>query len=737
MKFQALLFAGLCVVIGQVQAALFSDDEAHNQIRQLRERFSMLEGAGKQQADIIKQQFDLISDLQTQIEVQKTELRKLHGQNEEHLHNLQDTEKRQTNLYSNHEKELLNLRSQYDKLIHNLQDLDKRQTEANKKQASFVLDQQTQLKVHVSQLEESSKQQAEIIKQLESLKQHINAALEQQTQVGVRVSKIEENSKQQGELHKQQISSLSSQQTQLNERMSNLEETGKQQINTLLDQQQAQFKIRISQLEEISKQQINSVLDQQQAEFKATIAPLEESGKQQTQAMLDIQLQIEAQRAEFRKLQGLNEDLDHKLQDVNQRQKDVYTDLDTRIRHFETVSPLELQKQVQALNEELHKLHSHDEEVLTRNLQDIEKRQVEANKQQHNFMLDLQKNIEAQNTEMRSQNEELMHNLQEIEKKQKNFHSDFNNRLRHVETVAVLDLKKKIGTHDDEASMLRDQNEELVHNMQEMEKRQIEISKQQTSSLHKLQTQIDALNMELHKLSSQNEDLLRNLQESKQRQGEASKQQTNAMLDLQTKIDDAQNTELRMLRSQNEELLRNMQDAEKRQKSFYIDMDASLRHFESIVAGTSSVSFASQSAKMAGKVVNGDALEIDTVNMENRAYELAHGHAKVGDYQNAISAFQEFLKKYPESKHVANIHYEMANTYFVLKDYKSALDSYQLLVNKHSSSPNVPDAMLKIADCQHQLKAIVGAKKTLNQIIVKFPGSKIADQAKKRLDILK
>ena len=86
---------------------------------------------------------------------------------------------------------------------------------------------------------------------------------------------------------------------------------------------------------------------------------------------------------------------------------------------------------------------------------------------------------------------------------------------------------------------------------------------------------------------------------------------------------------------------------------------------------------------------------------------------------------------------MANIHYEMANAYFALKDYKSALDSYQLLVNKHSSSPNVPDAMLKIADCQHQLKAIVGAKKTLNQIIVKFPGSKIADQAKKRLDILK
>ncbi len=668
MKFQVLLFAGLCVVIGQAQAALFSDDEAHNQIWQLKERLSTLESAGKQQVETIKQQAHFISDLQTEIDVQKTELRKLHGQNEEYVHNLKDTEKRLTNLYSDHEKSLLSLRGQYEKLMLNFQDAEKRQSEANKKQASFIQDQQAQLKVSLSKIEESSKQQAEA-------------------------------SKNQVEIIKQQTSSLLTKEAQFNERMSHLEEKGKQQLNAMLDQQQAQFKIRIAQIEEISKQQINSILDQQQAEFKVATSRLEESGKQQTQAMLGLQVQIEAQNAEFRKLQGLNEDLDHRLQDANQRQKDVYTDLDTRIRHFEAVSPLELQKQIQALNEELRKLRSHNEEILTHNLQDMEKRQVEANKLQISSMLDLQKNIEAKNTELHSQNEELMHNLQEIEKKQKNFNSDLNSRLRHVETIAVLDLKKKVEAQDDEASQLRGQNEELIHTVQEVEKRQAEISKQQISSVHKLQAQVDALNMELRRLRSQNEDLLRNLQ-----------------------------------------------DAEKRQKDFYIDMDASLRHFESIVAGTSSAPSASQPTKTVGgenapsssfKAVNGNALETDTATMENRAYGLAHGHVKAGNHQNAINAFQEFLKKYPESKHVANIHYEMGNAYFSLKDYKSALDSYRLLVSKYPSSPDVPDAMLSIADSQHQLKALVGAKKTLNQIIAKYPGSKIADQAKKRLDALK
>jgi len=556
MKFQVLLFAGLCVVIGQVQAALFSDDEAHNQIRQLKERLSTLESAGKQQVETIKQQAHFIGDLQTEIDVQKTELRKLHGQNEEHVHNLLETEKRQS--------------------------------EANKKQASFIQDQQAQLKVYLSKIEESSKQQAEA-------------------------------NKNQVEIIKQQTSSLLTKEAQFNEHMSHLEENGKQQLNAMLDQQQAQFKIRISQLEEMSKQQINSILDQQQAKFKISTSKLEEIGKQQTQTMLDFQVQIDDQKAEFRKLQGLNEDLDHKLQDANQRQKDGYTDLDARMHHFEAVSLLELPKQIPALNEEVHKLRSHNEEI--------------------------QKNIEAQNTGLRSQ------------------------------------------------------NEELIHTVQEVEKRQAEISKQQISSVHKLQAQVDALNMELRRLRSQNEDLLRNLQ-----------------------------------------------DAEKRQKDFYIDMDASLRHFESIVVGTSSAPSASQPTKTVGgenapsssfKAVNGNALETDTATMENRAYGLAHGHVKAGNHQNAINAFQEFLKKYPESKHVANIHYEMGNAYFSLKDYKSALDSYRLLVSKYPSSPDVPDAMLSIADSQHQLKALVGAKKTLNQIIAKYPESKIADQAKKRLDALK
>ncbi len=114
MKLPALFFAGWSTLVAcSVHAAFFTDEEAHNQIRQLKERMSNLEGSGKQQTETIKQQADTIKqqiesrkqqtreilDLQAQIETQKAELRRLRGQNEELAHTLQDAEKRQRDSY--------------------------------------------------------------------------------------------------------------------------------------------------------------------------------------------------------------------------------------------------------------------------------------------------------------------------------------------------------------------------------------------------------------------------------------------------------------------------------------------------------------------------------------------------------------------------------------------------------------------------------------------------------------
>jgi tol-pal system protein YbgF len=214
--------------------------------------------------------------------------------------------------------------------------------------------------------------------------------------------------------------------------------------------------------------------------------------------------------------------------------------------------------------------------------------------------------------------------------------------------------------------------------------------------------------------------------ETNSQQAETNKQQTRTMLDLQSQIESL-HAELRSLRGQNEELTHNLQDADKRQKDFYVDLDTRVRHFETVDAAAPSA-VPSQPVAAGGK-----APEADDPVAVNRAYEAAYGLFKAGKHQDAITAFQEFLKKFPESVYAPNAYYEMGAAYFVLNDFKNALDNYQVLASKYSFSPKAPEAMLGIADCHRGLKDVAAAKKALKQLVAKYPNSEAAAEAKKRL----
>jgi tol-pal system protein YbgF len=198
-------------------------------------------------------------------------------------------------------------------------------------------------------------------------------------------------------------------------------------------------------------------------------------------------------------------------------------------------------------------------------------------------------------------------------------------------------------------------------------------------------------------------------------------------LDLQMQLE-AMNTELRKLHGQNEELGHGLQDAEKRQKDFYIDLDTRLRRIE---AGDSTAA-----ANASGRADGFKDVPADPAG-ENRAFETAYTFYKAENYQNAASAFRDFLKNFPQSVHEANVHYWMGNSYFLLRDYKNCLNSYETLVSKFPDHPRVAEAMLNIAECQLALKNKTAARKSLKQLISQFPGSDASDKAKKRLATIK
>lgn len=96
----------LCVASSPAAAGLFADDDARKQVQlldarvvKLEERIVKLEQALVSSESDREQSVRSMLDLQMQLEAINTELRKLRGQNEELVHNLQDAEKRQKDFY--------------------------------------------------------------------------------------------------------------------------------------------------------------------------------------------------------------------------------------------------------------------------------------------------------------------------------------------------------------------------------------------------------------------------------------------------------------------------------------------------------------------------------------------------------------------------------------------------------------------------------------------------------------
>jgi tol-pal system protein YbgF len=208
---------------------------------------------------------------------------------------------------------------------------------------------------------------------------------------------------------------------------------------------------------------------------------------------------------------------------------------------------------------------------------------------------------------------------------------------------------------------------------------------------------------------------------------DAVKQQIKSMLDLQSQID-ALNTEIRKLRGQNEETTHGLQDAEKRQKDFYVDLDTRLRHFESAEEAAKEAAAATTKTPVAPVIV-----DPSDPGPENRAFESAYGLFKSGSQANAVKAFQEFLKKYPDSVHVPNANYWLGNAQFAQKDYKGALDTYQGMLKDFPETPKSADVLYGIALCQQGLKRSISARKTLKQLVAKYPASEAAAKGKKLL----
>jgi tol-pal system protein YbgF len=186
---------------------------------------------------------------------------------------------------------------------------------------------------------------------------------------------------------------------------------------------------------------------------------------------------------------------------------------------------------------------------------------------------------------------------------------------------------------------------------------------------------------------------------------------------------EALKSDLANLRGQIEVITNELDAAQKRQKDFYVDLDTRLRKIESPSAAEVRPDAAAEAPKA-------DA------GSETRDYEAALTALKGAKYKDALTAFQAFIKTYPNSGLVPSAHYWAASCYYQLKDYGRAAELFNLLANNWPEDVKAPDALLAAANAQIESGDTKAGRKTLETLVQKYPATNAAGSAKARLKSL-
>ncbi len=176
-------------------------------------------------------------------------------------------------------------------------------------------------------------------------------------------------------------------------------------------------------------------------------------------------------------------------------------------------------------------------------------------------------------------------------------------------------------------------------------------------------------------------------------------------------------SDIARLRGQLEVTTNGLESAQKRQQDFYIDLDNRLRKLEAVAQPAAD-------AKAEAKV---------DPAAETRDYEAALTAFKGAKYKDALAGLQSFIKTYPFSGLLPNAYFWAASCHFQLHEFARSAETFAKVAAAWPNDPKAPDALLGQANAQSEAGDAKGAKKTLGELLARYPTSTAAQAAKQRL----
>lgn len=231
--------------------------------------------------------------------------------------------------------------------------------------------------------------------------------------------------------------------------------------------------------------------------------------------------------------------------------------------------------------------------------------------------------------------------------------------------------------------------------------------------------------------------------------------------DASARIESLQ-TQLQAMRNQLEQLTHQLQLVQNQQKLMYADlekrivnnpaaagpgapnvttMNPAMAALASSVARTEPAKpmvAQSQTAQVATEVATAarEIIPVATqpnVVEEQSIYQTAYNHIKAKRYDDAVSALQGMLKKYPSGQFASNAHYWLGELYGLMGKNDKALSEFDLVVDRYPDSPRVSDAQLKLGLIYASQFKWFDAKDAFKKVMIQYPGTASARLASEQL----
>jgi tol-pal system protein YbgF len=225
----------------------------------------------------------------------------------------------------------------------------------------------------------------------------------------------------------------------------------------------------------------------------------------------------------------------------------------------------------------------------------------------------------------------------------------------------------------------------------------------------------------------------------------------NSLLDISNQMGTLQ-ADLRSMHNDIDELNHGLDTSRKQQRDLYADLDQRLKALESRAGASagsapaaggappagppgSTVLPAGGSSAAAGEGGAGRGPPASGAGAaDGVSYQAAFALLKSNQYDQAIQAFQSFLRTYPSSPLADNAQYWLGEAYYVSRSFPEALAAFQKVIDKYPQSRKVPDALLKVGFCDYELKQFKAAKDVLTQVQTTYGDTPAGHMAEQRLE---